>query len=72
MSGLLKQRRQWGKAGGCEVHICDATLNVGGGQDTPGPCEISGIGPYTERWGYCCDDLPNGEREEGVRALFRL
>ena len=69
----LKQRRHRGEAGGCDVHHCDAALLVrivGGGQDTPGPCETSGIGPYKERWGDCCDDLPNGEREEGVLALF--
>ena len=73
ISGLLKHRRHRDKAGGCDVHYCDAALcalTVGGGQDIPGPCETSGIGPYKERWGDCCDDLPNGEREEGVLALF--
>ena len=70
MSGLLKQRRQWDEAGGCDVHIWGAVLNAGGGQDTPAPCETSDIGPDKERWGDCCDDLPNGEREEGVLALF--
>ena len=62
---LLKQRRQLDEAGGCDVHIWGAVLNEGGGQDTPAPCETSDIGPDKERWGYCCDDLPNGDREEG-------
>ena len=31
---------------------------------------VANIHPYKERWGDCCDDLPNGEREEGVLALF--
>ena len=75
ISGLLKQRHHRDEAGGCDVHHCDATLCTliaGGGQDTPGPCETSGIGPDKERWGDRCDDLPLCEREEGILALFRL
>ena len=68
---LIKQRRQWGEAGGCDVHIWGAVLNAGGGQDTPAPCETSDIGPDKERWGDCCDDLPNGDREEGRVAGAR-
>ena len=73
ISGLLKQRRHRGKVGVCDFHHCDAALcvlTVGGGQDTPGPCETLGIGPYKDGWGVRCDDLPNCEREEGVLALF--
>ena len=68
---LLKQHRQWDEAGGCEVHIWGAVLNAGGGQDTPAPCETSDIGPDKERWGDRCDDLPNGDREEGRVAGAR-
>ena len=56
------------------VHHCDATLCVlivGGGLDTPGPCEISGIGPDKERWEDVCDYLPLCEQEEGGVASVR-
>ena len=64
----LKQRRHRDEAGGCDVHLCDATLILGGGQD---PGETSGIGPDKERWGGRCDELPNCEREEGRVAGAR-
>ena len=75
ISRLLKQRRHREKAGGCDVHRGDVALcvlAVDGVQDAPSPCETSGIGPYKERWKNGYDDVPNGEREEGILALFRL
>ena len=61
-------------AGVHNVHHCDAALCVlivGGGPDTPSPCEISGIGPDKERWEDGCDYVPLCEQEEvsvaGVR-----
>ena len=70
ISGLLKQRRHRDEAGGCDFHHCDAALCVlivGGGQDTPRPCETSGIGPDKERLGDRCDDLPICDLRAGGR-----
>ena len=56
------------------VHHYDAALCVlivGGGPDTPGPCDISGIGPDKERWEDCCDYLSLCEQEEGNVASLR-